>query len=228
MPLYLMNFDYLMMILPFMLLAIYSQYKVSSTFAKFSKVNNENGLSGAQIARTILDRNGLADIPVVKVSGSLTDHYDPRKKVVALSESVYNDQSVAAAGVAAHEVGHAIQHAHGYIPLKIRSTIAPVVALTSNFVWIIITLGFMFQMFELVNIAILIFGGTVLFQMITLPVEFNASRRALVQLNDGLISSDEVRGAKQVLNSAALTYVAATLMALVQLVHLFTRTRRNN
>lgn len=225
MPFYMYNTSYLMLILPFMALALYAQFKVSSTYSKYSKVDNTSYLSGAQVARAILDRNGLSDVQINQVRGNLSDHYDPRNRTVNLSTSVYNDHSVAAAGVAAHEVGHAIQHAKGYIPLKVRSAIAPAVSITSSFVWLFIGIGFMFSYTPLVNIGIIIFALTVIFQVITLPVEFNASRRAIKQLDSSLIGTGEIHGVKQVLGAAALTYIAATLVALVQLIHLISRNR---
>lgn len=225
MPIYMYDPSYLILVLPFIALAAYSQFKVSSTYSKYSQVDNTRNLTGAEIARIILDRNGLNHVVINQVSGNLSDHYDPRNQTVNLSSAVYGQRSVAAAGVAAHEVGHAIQHANAYLPLKIRSLIAPIVSLTSNFVWIIIAMGFMFSYTPLISIGIIIFAGTVIFQLITLPVEFNASSRAIKQLDDGLIGAGEISGAKKVLNAAAFTYVAATLVALVQLLHLIRRNR---
>ena len=223
---YFLDNGYFMYILPFVLLALYAQFKVKSTYTRYSKVPNQVGLTGQQVAREVLDRNGLQDVEIKAVRGQLSDHYDPRKKVVALSEGVYGSTSVSAASIAAHECGHAIQHAKGYVPLKIRSALAPVVALTSNFVWVLIFMGFVIDGMEnLITVGIWFFAGAVAFQVITLPVEFNASSRAIKQLQDGLISPNEVRGAKSVLSAAALTYVAATLTAVAQLMRLLAVTQ---
>lgn len=228
MPLYMYDFQYLMIILPFLLLAMYSQIKISSTFNKYSQVKNTTNYTGAEVARIILDRNNLQHVRITQVRGNLSDHYDPRTETVALSSSVYASTSVAAGAVAAHEVGHALQHANGYVPLKIRSAIAPVVSIASNFVWIVMMIGFIAGSANFINFAIILFGATVAFQVITLPVEFNASSRALSQLDNGLIGHYEASGAKKVLNAAALTYVAATLVALVQLLQLVSRSRSND
>lgn len=228
MPLYMYDFKYLMIILPFLLLAMYSQVKISSTFNKYSKVKNTTDYTGAEIARIILDRNNLQHVKITQVNGNLSDHYDPRTETVALSTSVYASNSVAAGAVAAHEVGHALQHANGYVPLKLRSAMAPVVSIASNFVWLVMMIGFIAGSMNFINFAVILFGATVAFQIITLPVEFNASSRALSQLDNGLIGHFEASGAKKVLNAAALTYVAATLVALVQLLQLISRSRNND
>lgn len=228
MPYYMYNLDYLMYMLPFIALAAWAQFKVKSTYNKYSSIKNDTNLSGAEVARIILDRNNLQHVQIRQVNGVLSDHYDPRTQVVSLSPGVYQSTSIAAAGVAAHEVGHAMQHAKGYVPLKIRSAIAPVVSLTSNFVWLMIAIGFMFQSNSLIQIGVMFFAGTVLFQLVTLPVEFNASSRAIKQLQNGLIGPSEVSGAKSVLNAAALTYVAATLTAIAQLVRLLSMSNSRN
>lgn len=228
MPMYMRyDLDYLIYMLPFMLLAAWAQFKVKSTYNKYSQVKNTTDLTGMEVARRILDRNGLQHVQIKQVQGVLSDHYDPRTETIALSSGIYHSTSVAAAGVAAHEVGHAIQHAHGYVPLQIRSAIAPVVSITSNLVWIIIMLGFLFRTPQLVQIGVIFFAFTVLFQVITLPVEFNASKRAIIQLEEGLIGRGEVKGAKSVLSAAALTYVAATITAVAQLMHLIGLNNQN-
>ncbi len=228
MPYYMYNLDYLIYMLPFIALAAWAQFKVKSTYNKYSSIKNDTNLSGAEVARIILDRNNLQHVQIRQVNGVLSDHYDPRTQVVSLSPGVYQSTSIAAAGVAAHEVGHAMQHAKGYVPLKIRSAIAPVVSLTSNFVWLMIAIGFMFQSNSLIQIGVMFFAGTVLFQLVTLPVEFNASSRAIKQLQNGLIGPSEVSGAKSVLNAAALTYVAATLTAIAQLARLLSMSNSRN
>ncbi len=225
MPYYFYSLDYLIYMLPFMALAAYAQFKVKSTYSKYSAVRNSRDVTGADVARTILDNNGLQHVKIKPVRGQLSDHYDPRTQTVALSEGVYNQTSVSAASIAAHEVGHAIQHAKGYVPLKIRSAIAPVVALTSNFVWVLILIGMAFSNPAYVQIGVWIFAGTVIFQLITLPVEFDASNRAIKQLEMyNLVESNEITGSKKVLSAAALTYVAASLVAIAQLVRLLAQT----
>lgn len=221
--------SYFIYVLPFMLLAAYAQYKVSSNYNHYSQIRNDNNMTGAQVARIILDRNGLQHVGIQKVGGTLSDHYDPRNQTISLSAGVYDNPSISAASIAAHEVGHAIQHAKSYLPLKLRSAIAPVVAFTSNFVWIFIAIGFMFSSVRLLNIGIMIFAATLIFQVITLPVEFDASRRAIRELSNGLISPDEKGGAKKVLSAAALTYIAATLVSIGQLARLLSLSgRRDN
>ena len=220
------DFGYLLYILPFVLFAAFAQFKIKSSYSKYSRIKNSTGLTGAEVARQILDNNELYHVKIKHVKGQLSDHYDPRTQTVALSDGIYDSTSVSAASVAAHEVGHAIQHAKGYVPLKIRSTIAPVVALSSNFVWILIMLGFVFKNPSLVNIGVIFFAGAVVFQLITLPVEFDASSRAIKQLRQyNLVSESEISGSKSVLSAAALTYVAATLVAVAQLARLLMMTQ---
>lgn len=202
-----------------LLLSIYAQYKVSSSFNKYLKVPSRSGYSGREVARMILDRSGLQDVRIEPTGGNLTDHYDPRTKVIRLSRNVYDGTSIAAISVAAHESGHAIQHGDGYVPLILRNNIAPIASLSSRFVWILIFLGFVISPF-LLDIGIMLYLAIVLFQIITLPVEFNASKRALYQLENGIVYSDEVNSSKKVLKAAALTYVAATLVSFIQLLRL--------
>lgn len=215
-------FDPTMLILvPGLIIAAYAQGKVSSTYNRYLRVPNTKGLSGAETARQILDRNGLWDVRIELVGGKLTDHYDPRQKVLRLSNEVYNGKSVAAVGIAAHEVGHAIQHQQAYAPLAFRNAIVPVVNFATKISWVLFFIGFIFAYGELMNIGILFFSGSVLFNLITLPVEFNASNRAVAQLEEnGLVLSDERVGVKKVLNAAALTYVAALLVSFLQLMRL--------
>lgn len=204
-----------------MLFSFYAQYKVNSSFSKYSDIESKSGLTGAQVAKLILDRRGVYDVTVQPVAGQLTDHYDPRTKTVRLSEGVYNRSSISAVSVAAHEVGHAIQHNEEYAFLNFRSALAPVASFTSQFVYILIFAGFFFEMMSLVDIGIACFGLALLFQVITLPVEFNASSRALYNLEDfGILAKDEVSSSKKVLSSAALTYVAATTVSALNLLRL--------
>ncbi|WP_261851793.1 zinc metallopeptidase [Clostridium folliculivorans] len=218
----LMFFDSTFLLLvPAMLISIYAQSKISSTFNKYSKVKSYNGYTGAQVARIILDDSGLHNVPIELVSGKLSDHYDPRQKVLRLSQDVYYNSSVASIGVAAHEVGHAIQHKNSYAPLIIRNAIVPAVNIGSNFSWILFVLGLMLGIRPLITFGILLFSAVVVFQLITLPVEFNASSRALKILKSkNILYPDEVKGAQKVLGAAAMTYVAATLMAISQLLRL--------
>jgi len=210
------------LLLPALLLAIYAQAKVKSTFQKYLRVPANSGVSGAQAARALLDRNNLPDVPIVVTQHSLGDHYDPRRKVLRLSPEVYHGRSLAALGVAAHETGHALQHAQSYIPLNIRTAFFPVASFGSSLALPLFFIGFLFQTEFLMSLGIILFTAAVLFQVITLPVEFNASSRALYLLeNAGFLSRGaEVRGARQVLSAAALTYLAATAMAVMQLFRL--------
>ena len=212
---------YLYLILPAALLAMYAQVKINSTYSKYSKVASRRGVTGAEVARRILDQNGLQSVQIGHVAGNLTDHYDPRPQVVNLSDSVYNSTSVAAIGVAAHETGHAVQHAVGYAPIRIRNAIVPVVNIGSTLSIPLFLLGFLFSIGILADIGILLFSFAVLFQLVTLPVEFNASRRALAAIESrNLLTDDELRGARSVLRAAAMTYVAALLVSFAQLLRL--------
>lgn len=214
-------YSYYWMLIPAILLSLYASIKVRSTFSKYSRIENERGITGYDCARRILDRNGLEDVNIERVAGSMTDHYDPRGRVLRLSETVYGCDSVAAVSVAAHECGHAIQHSKSYVPLVVRNTIAPVVQLASSASWILILIGIFFSMSGLINIGIIFFAACVAFQIITLPVEFNASKRALVVLDEyGLIYDTELKQSKKVLSAAALTYVAAALTSVLQLLRL--------
>lgn len=215
-------------LIPAILFSLYAQSKISTTFNRYLRVAAGSGVTGAQAARMILDHNGLFDIPVEIVRGNLTDHYDPSKKVLRLSQDVYYGNSIASVGVAAHECGHAIQHSKGYAPLMIRNSLVPVVNIGSSLSWVFIVLGFFIGMTGLIQVGIFLFSGAVLFQIITLPVEFNASSRALVQIEDNnILYNEEINGARKVLSAAALTYVAATLVAISQLLRLLVLTRNN-
>lgn len=206
-------------VFPTILLATYAQTNINSTYKKYSRISSDTGYSGYDIARMILDKNGLSNVKIEMVSGKLSDHYDPRTQIIRLSNEIYSGTSVASMSVAAHEVGHAMQHAQGYFPLKIRSAIAPVVSIGSQLSWVFIIIGLMFNS-KFISFGILLFSTAVLFQIITLPVEFNASQRALIQLEDGIAPASKISQSKQVLKAAALTYVAATLSAIGQLLRL--------
>ena len=220
-----MFFDpYILLVLPALIFAMWAQWKVQHTYAQYQKVPAANGLTGRQMAETILRQNGLADVAVEEVQGVLSDHYDPRIRKVRLSSHNYHDRSIAAVAVAAHEVGHALQHANGYAPLAIRSAIAPVAGFGSTLAFPLFFIGLVFgggSLRFLMDLGILFFAGAVLFQVVTLPVEFDASKRALVQLTStGAVAPQEVSLAKRVLDAAALTYVAAAAVAALQLLRM--------
>jgi len=211
------------LLIPALILAIYAQSKVKSTFQRYSRVRSLRGLTGKDVARELLDMRGLGDIPVEPVKGSLSDHYDPRKRVLRLSEPVYASDSVAALGVAAHETGHALQHADNYGPLMLRSSLVPVVSIGTNAAVPLFLIGFIFAntFGWLMDVGIIFFTGAVVLSLITLPVEFNASSRALALLREGgYLTEQELPHARAVLNAAAWTYVAAATMAIAQLVRL--------
>lgn len=211
---------YLLFIIPALLLSIYAQFKVKSTFNRYSQVRSSRGLSGAEAANTILRRNGLSTVSIEPIRGSLTDHYDPTVKALRLSETVYGSNSISAIGVAAHEVGHAIQHQQQYGPLSLRHKLVPVTNFASSASFPILLIGYFINSLDLVMIGILLFSAVVLFHVVTLPVELNASNRAVMQLSDaGIISSNEVPMVRKVLGAAALTYLAATLSAIANLLY---------
>lgn len=213
---------YILVILAF-IFSMVAQTKVSSTFNKYSRVRNRAGFTGAQVATQMLQNAGIYDVSVQRVAGNLTDHYDPRTKTLRLSQSVYDSTSVAALGVAAHETGHAIQHDVGYAPLALRSFFVPLANFGSRLAIPLILIGFIFSGggSTLVTLGILFFSLSVAFTIITLPVEFNASTRAIRRLvDDGFLTSDEIGGAKKVLSAAAMTYVAAAFAAVAQLLRL--------
>ena len=225
MPYYGMGMFYdptMMILIPAILFTMYAQFKVSSTTNRFFRIKSRSGYNGQQTAERILAANGVRDVRIVPIRGTLTDHYDPRRKVLRLSEEVYYGTSITSVAVAAHECGHALQHAYGYAPLTIRGAIVPVVNFASSLSWILIFVGLFFSGNNtMLQIGILMFSATVIFQLITLPVEFNASSRALVQLQDlGIVDSGEARDSRKVLSAAAMTYVAAALTAILQLARL--------
>ena len=234
-----MYFDwtYLFLVLPAMIFAMIASAGVNSTFAKYSKQYSSRGVTGAQAARLVLDKNGLQHIPIEQISGKLTDHYDPRANVIRLSSEVYNGTSTASIGVACHEVGHAIQHATGYTPIKVRSAIVPITNIGSKLAVPLIIIGILLSTLSeffvwLAYIGIIAFSLTVIFQLVTLPTEFNASSRALKTIQEnGILTAEELKGSKKVLNAAAMTYVAALAVAVAQLLRLIIivsrRTSRN-
>jgi len=210
----------MLILIPALILALYAQVRVRSTYAKYSQVPVANGRTGAEVAQEILRRNGVS-AQIERIDGVLSDHYDPRTHVLSLSPDVYDGASVAAVGVAAHETGHALQHARAYAPLALRSAMVPTVQFGSWLAWPLFFLGFLFNSGTMMQVGILIFSAMVAFTLVTLPVEFDASARALHALRDeGLVTGDELRGVRAVLVAAALTYVAAAAMAILQLVRL--------
>ena len=214
------------------LLSLMASAKVKSSFARYSNVRSMSGMTGREAAERILRNSGIYDVQVQHIYGNLTDHYDPRNKVLSLSDSVYNSNSVAAIGVAAHECGHAIQHAKGYAPLSIRGALVPVANFGSTISWPLILMGLLIRSnasMLFINLGILAFSFAVLFQIVTLPVEFNASRRAVRILGEtGLLGPDELRGTRKVLSAAALTYVAGAAAGILQLLRLLIIGGRRN
>lgn len=215
-------FDYtIILLIPALLFGLYAQFKVSSTYKKYSQVKNARGYTAAEVARKILDDNGLYDVAIVKIAGNLTDNFNPKTKTVSLSETVYNSQSVAAIGVAAHECGHAVQHAEGYTPIKIRSALVPVTNFGSTFGFIILAIGLLFGNYSIAMIGVLLYSLMAVFQAVTLPVEFNASSRALKTLaSHYILEDDELKMSKKVLSAAAMTYVAALVSTLATILRL--------
>jgi len=211
----------IIMLIPALLFAFWAQMRIKSAYSKYGKIRSSLGLTGAQVAKRILEQNGIYDVQVEAVSGRLSDHYDPRSKTVRLSEENYNSSSLASLAVAAHEVGHAIQHKNAYAPLVLRHSILPVTNIASFAAFPLFLIGMFFTYPMLMDLGIIFFGAVVLFHLVTLPVEFNASSRAMVALkNNGYLMETELTGGKKVLNAAALTYVAAAAMALLNLVRL--------
>lgn len=210
---------YIFLVLPAVIFALWAQFNVKSTFSKYSKIASRSGMTGFDSARRILDANGLGDVRIAHVSGDLTDHYNPTDNTIYLSDSVYGSNSAAAIGVAAHEAGHAVQHATGYTPIKIRSAIIPITNIGSNLAMPLIILGIVLSFPTLAYIGVAAFGLSTLFQLVTLPVEFDASGRALKAL-EGSLDGDDRASARKVLRAAALTYVAALAVSLVNLLRL--------
>ena len=214
-----------LLVIPALVFALWAQWKVQNTYRKFSQVQSSTGRTGREIALGIMQRNGISDVAVEEVGGVLSDHYDPRARKVRLSQHNYEDRSISSIAVAAHEVGHVLQHAEGYVPLQFRTMIAPVAGFGSMLAFPLFFIGMIFRIPGvsplLMDLGILFFTGAVLFQVVTLPVEFDASKRALAQLtSSGTVMPQEVSQAKKVLDAAALTYVAAAAMAALQLLRL--------
>ncbi len=220
-------FSYLIYMLPALLLGLWAQFKVKSTYKKYNNINNSRGMTGEQIARMILDENNLRHIKIERIAGDLTDHYDPKDNVIRLSSTVHSSTSIGAIGVAAHEAGHAVQHAEEYTPIKLRTAIVPVCNLGSQIGPLLIMIGCLFAGSfgkDLIFWGIVLFSLVALFQLVTLPVEFNASSRALAVIRDsGMFEGQDYKGAKKVLSAAALTYVAALITSIMQILYYVTR-----
>ena len=231
------DWTYILFLIPCVIITLFAQVKVQSAYTKYSKVANTRGMTGAQAAQYVLSSNGVTNVRIEPVSGKMTDHFDPRTNVIRLSEGVYNQSTIAAVGIACHEAGHAVQHAEGYTPNKIRSVLVPVANIGSKLSWLLITIGLIIPAFSAVsynvgqiflNLGIAFFACAVLFTIVTLPVEFNASSRALKCIRDNqLLVGDQYKGARSVLRAAAMTYVASALTAILQLIRLLLIVNRN-
>ena len=223
-----MDYYYWILVIPALLISLIAQVKVKSTYARYNRVPNRRGYTAAMLARQILDENGLQHIRIERVAGELTDHYSPKEDVIRLSDSTYNSTSVGALGVAAHEVGHAIQYGVGYVPIKVRNAFIPITQIGSSIAFPLAILGLVLGFPLLTEVGILLFCAVVIFQLLTLPVEFNASHGAIRTLReDNILDADELKGAKKVLAAAAMTYVAALLVAFANLLRLLALRDRN-
>ncbi|HWQ50494.1 MAG TPA: zinc metallopeptidase [Terriglobales bacterium] len=231
MPYFYFDYTYFILVVPAILFSLWAQARVQSTYAKYSKVHARSAVTGQGAAGSILRENGMADVRIGHVRGKLTDHYDPRTNVVNLSDTVYDSTSIAAIGVAAHETGHALQYAENYLPARLRMTMVPVTRFGANLSMPLILIGFFMQRQPLIDIGLILYSLMFLFQLVTLPVEFNASSRALAAIEaGGILTEGELAGTRKVLNAAALTYVAAmltSLMSLLRLLILFGGRRRD-
>ncbi len=235
--LYFYDWTYILLMLPCIIISMICQAKVSSAYSKYSKIQNTRGMTGAQAAQYVLSSHGITNVRIEPVRGKMTDHFDPRTNVIRLSEGVYNQSTIAAVGIACHEAGHAVQHAEGYTPNKIRSILVPVASIGSKLSWLLIMIGLIIPAFSafsysvgqmFLNLGIAFFACAVLFTIVTLPVEFNASSRALKCIRDNqLLVDDQYKGARSVLRAAAMTYVASALTAILQLIRLLLIVNRN-
>ncbi len=224
MPYFYFDYYYLILVVPALLLAIWAQVQVKTTYRKYSRVPNSRGMTGAYAAQAVLNFYGITDVRIERVSGNLTDHYDPRSKVIRLSDGVYNSSTVAAIGIACHEAGHAAQHAENYAPIKIRNAIIPVCNIGSTIGIPLALIGWIFSFSILIYVGLGLYAAVFIFQVATLPVEFNASRRAIKVIDETqLLRDDEIGGAKKVLAAAAMTYVASMIVALANLLRLLLR-----
>lgn len=225
--LYYFDYEYILYVFAGIVLAMLASGSVKSSFAKYSSVFSLRGITGKQAAEMVLRDNGVYGVTIERVAGSLTDHYDPRSNVIRLSDTVYNSTSVAAIGVAAHEAGHAVQYANNYVPIKIRAKILPITNFGSRLSIPLIFLGYFLSVLELVYIGIALFSFVVLFTLVTLPVEFNASHRAVTAISQlNILDDNEIKGVKKVLSAAAMTYVASFIQNLLILIYYVVQTRR--
>ena len=226
------DYWYIVLVMPAVIFSLWASLKVNSTFKKYAQVRSSRGITGAEAARRVLDANGLYSVKIDRVRGDLTDHYDPRSNTIYLSDTVYNNPSAAAIGVASHEAGHAVQHAVGYVPIKIRTAIIPATRFGSMLALPLILFGLLLEasgMIYLAYLGVACFGLSTLFQLVTLPTEFNASRRALEAIErNGILARDEIKDARKVLSAAAMTYVAALAVSLMQLLRLLLVVSGNN
>ena len=224
MPYFYFDYYYLILVVPALLLAIWAQVQVKTTYRKYSRVPNSRGMTGAYAAQAVLNFYGITDVRIERVSGNLTDHYDPRSKVIRLSDGVYNSSTVAAIGIACHEAGHAAQHAENYVPIKIRNAIIPVCNIGSTIGIPLALIGWIFSFSILIYVGLGLYAAVFILQVATLPVEFNASRRAIKVIDETqLLRDDEIGGAKKVLAAAAMTYVASMMVSLANLLRLLLR-----
>lgn len=213
--------EYLFIIIGILVIPLASQLYISYTYNKYLKINNNKNISGFEAARKILDKNNLNDLHIVETRGNLTDHYDPRRNVIRLSEDVFDKNSISSVSIVAHECGHAIQKKDGYLPMKIRNFLVPIVSFVNKFAYIILIIGFILEFYDLIEIAIILMSSSILFQLITLPVEFNASKRAKKELEKlKILENDELEKCSNVLTAAALTYVAGLLSTILELLRL--------
>lgn len=218
------DYYYMILVVPALILSVLAQIGVKGTYRRYSNISNSRGLTGAMAAQRVLAYYGIRNVRIEQVSGNLTDHYDPRSNVIRLSSGVYGGSSIAAVGVACHEAGHAAQHAQNYAPIKIRNSILPIANIGSSVGMLLAVVGYFMSFSFLVNLGILLFSFVVLFQLVTLPIEFNASARAVRVIDEtGLLDSDEQRGAKKMLTAAAMTYVASLLVSIMSLLRLILR-----
>ncbi len=230
MPYFFFDYYYVILVIPAMILAMIAQVKVKSTYNKYAKVENTRRITGAYAAQAVLSHYGINDVRIEQVSGKLSDHYDPKAKVIRLSSEVYTGTSIAAVGIACHEAGHAAQHAESYVPIKIRNTLVPVCNLGSTLGIPLAILGYFLGFEPLITVGLLLYAAIAVFHLVTLPVEFNASRRAVKVIDETqLLYDDETSGAKKVLTAAAMTYVASLVVAIANLLRLVLRfNRRRN
>lgn len=221
------DYYYIILVIPAMLISLWAQFKVKSTYKKYSGVTNAKNITGAYAAQAVLTHYGITDVRIERVAGTLSDHYDPKSKVIRLSDGVYSSNSIAAIGIACHEAGHAAQHAQDYVPIKVRNSLIPICNIGSTLGVPLAIFGYILGFEPLISIGLLLYAAITVFQLVTLPVEFNASRRALRVIDEtNLLYDDESGGAKKVLTAAAMTYVAAMLVSLANLLRLILRFNR--